>query len=124
MEKKRILIVDDEETVRILLFQALKFFGYEIDTVENGIEAIKRIASKTYDLIITDYRMPKMNGLELTRRIKMINPSIPVLVVTSDGPEGELLKSGALACIKKPFNISELQKISQDILDGRPPPST
>lgn len=124
MEKKRILIVDDEETVRILLFQTLKFFGYEIDTVENGIEAIKRITSKTYDLIITDYRMPKMDGLELTRRIKMINPSIPVLVVTSDGPECELLKSGALACIKKPFNISELQKISQDILDGRPPPST
>jgi len=121
MEKKRILIVDDEETIRTLLFKALKFFGYEIDTVENGMEAVKRIASKTYDLIITDYRMPKMNGLELIQRIKILNPTIPVLVVTSDGPECELLKSGALACIKKPFNILELQKISQNILDGRPP---
>ncbi|MDQ7838791.1 MAG: response regulator [Thermodesulfobacteriota bacterium] len=121
MEKKRILVVDDEEIIRTLLLKAFKFFGYEIDTVENGIEAVKRIASKAYDLIITDYRMPEMNGLELTRRIKMINPSIPVLVITSDGPECELLKSGALACIKKPFNILELQKISQNILDGRPP---
>lgn len=124
MEKKRILIVDDEEMIRTLLLQAFKFFGYEIETAENGIEAIKQITMKTYDLIITDYMMPKMDGLELIQRIKMINPSIPVLVVTSDGPECELLKSGALACIKKPFNISELQKISQDILDGRPPPST
>ncbi|MEW5948202.1 MAG: response regulator [Thermodesulfobacteriota bacterium] len=121
MEKKRILIVDDEETVRTVLLQAFEFFGYEIDTVENGMEAVKRIASEAYDLIITDYRMPEMDGLELIQRIKMLNPSIPVLVVTSDGPECELLKSGALACIKKPFNILELQKISQNILDGRPP---
>jgi len=121
MEKKRILIVDDEEMVRTLLLQAFKFFGYEIETAENGLEAIKQITMKAYDLIITDYMMPKMDGLELIQRIKMLNPSIPVLVVTSDGPEYELLESGALACIKKPFNILDLQKISQNILDGRPP---
>ncbi|MFZ5995138.1 MAG: response regulator [Thermodesulfobacteriota bacterium] len=121
MEKKRILVVDDEEIIRTVLLQAFEFFGYEIEAVENGIEAVKRIASKTYDLIITDYMMPKMNGLELTRRIKMTNPSTPVLVITAHGPECELLKSGALACIKKPFNILELQKISQNILEGRPP---
>ncbi len=121
MGVKRILIVDDEEEMRTLLFKSFTFFGYEVETVENGIEAIKRIAVKTYDLIITDYRMPKMDGLELIQRIQMIIPSIPVLVVTSDGPECELLKSGALACIKKPFSIFELQKISQNILDGRHP---
>jgi CheY-like chemotaxis protein len=124
MGGKRILIVDDEEMIRTLLFEAFKFFDYEIESVENGVEALKQIARKTYDLIITDYKMPKMDGLELTRIIKMTNPSIPVLVVTSNGPERELLKSGALACIKKPFNILELQRISQNILDGRPPPSS
>jgi len=124
MRKKRILIVDDEEMIRTLLFEAFKFFDYEIESVENGVEAVKQIAAKTYDLIITDYKMPKMDGLELTRIIKMTNPSIPVLVVTSNGPERELLKSGALACIKKPFKISELQRISQNILDGGRPPSS
>ena len=124
MRKKRILIVDDEEMIRTLLFEAFKFFDYEIESVENGVEALKQIAGKTYDLIITDYKMPKMDGLELTRIIKMTNPSIPVLVVTSNGPERELLKSGALACIKKPFKISELQRISQNILDGGRPPSS
>ena len=121
MGGKRVLIVDDEEMIRTLLFEIFKFFNYEVETVENGVEAIKQIGEKTYDLIITDYMMPKMDGLELTRRIKMINPSIPVLVVTCNGPENELLKSGALACIKKPFNISKLQRISQNILDGRSP---
>ncbi|MBW1679094.1 MAG: response regulator [Deltaproteobacteria bacterium] len=124
MGKKRILIVDDEEMVRTLMFEVFKFFGYETETAGNGIEALKQIAGKTYDLIITDYKMPKMDGLELTRIIKMTNPSIPVLVVTSNGPERELLKSGALAYIKKPFKISELQRISQNILDGHPPPSS
>ena len=124
MRKKRILIVDDEEIIRTLLFEAFKFFDYEIESVENGVEAVKQIAAKTYDLIITDYLMPKMDGLELIRRIKMENPSIPVIVITSIGPERELLKSGALACIKKPFKISELQRISQNILDGGRPPSS
>jgi len=124
MRKKRILIVDDEEMIRTLLFEAFKFFDYEIESVENGVEAVKQIAAKTYDLIITDYLMPKMDGLELIRRIKMENPSIPVIVITSIGPERELLKSGALACIKKPFKISELQRISQNILDGGRPPSS
>lgn len=124
MKKKRILIVDDEETIRILLLEIFKSLGYETETVENGEEAIRQLAGKTYDLLITDYTMPKMDGLELTRRIKIINPSIPVLVFTSYGPESELLKSGALACIKKPLNISELKVISQNILDGCPPHSS
>ena len=119
MEKKRILIVEDEELTRNLLVEVLKLCDYKIESVENGVEAIKRNAASSYDLIITDYKMPEMNGLELIRRIRIKNPSIPILVVTGDGPEGELLKSGALACIKKPFNISELQRIARAILDER-----
>lgn len=121
MGRKRVLIVDDDEELRTLLFKSFTLFGYEVETVENGIEAIKQIAVKTYDLIVTDYMMPKMDGLELIRRLQKIIPSIPVIAVTGYGPECELLKSGALACIKKPFSIFELQKISQNILDGRPP---
>lgn len=121
MRKKRVLIVDDDEEMRALLFKSFTLFGYKAETVENGIEAIKRIAVKTYDLIVTDYKMPKMDGLELIQRIKTIIPSIPVIVVTGYGLECEFLKSGALARIRKPFSIFELQKIAQNILDGRPP---
>lgn len=124
MEKKRILVVDDEELVRRLLFDVLKRLSYEVETAENGVEAIKQIAARTYDLVITDYMMPQMDGLELTRKIKTINPSVPVLIITSNGPEQELLRSGAAACIKKPFMITELKRISQNILKGLPPLAT
>lgn len=117
MEKKRILIVDDEKAVRLLLAEALKCYDRHIDLVENGVEAISHINRRSYDLIITDYMMPKMDGLELTRRIKLKNPSTPILIVTGNGPVYELLKSGATACITKPFNLFELQNTVKVILN-------
>lgn len=117
MQKKRILIVDDEEYVRTLLLESLKIYDYEIDVVENGIEALNQIEKKSYHLVITDYKMPKMDGLELTRRIKSKHPFTPILVVTSDGPVYHLLKTGATACINKPFNLLELQDMVRAILD-------
>lgn len=119
MEKKRVLIADDEEVVRMLLPEALKPNDYEIDVVENGAEAMSWIDKKTYDLVITDYMMPKMTGLELTRRIKAKYPDIPVLVVTGDGPVDDLLKSGATACITKPCNLLELRYTVRRILDEK-----
>jgi len=117
MEKKRILIADDEEIVRNLLAETLKPYGYEIDVVENGVEAMSHIDKKSYDLVITDYMMPKMDGLELTRKIKAKYPSTPILVITGKGPVHDLLKSGAAACIMKPFKISELQNMVETILN-------
>jgi len=117
MEKKRILIADDEKAVRILLAEVLKPHDYKIDLVENGVEAISHIDRRSYDLIITDYMMPKMDGLELTRRIRSKYPSTPILVVTGNGPIHDLLKSGATACIMKPFNILELQNMVKIILN-------
>ena len=117
MEKKRILIADDEKHVRYLLAMLLEPYNYEIDIVKNGVEAISRIDRRPYDLIITDYRMPEMDGLELTRRIKAKYPLIPILVVTADGPVQDLLKSGVTACISKPFNVFELQNMVKTILN-------
>ena len=117
MKKKRILIVDDEEMIRTLLFRALKSFGYdEIVTVENGIKAIKQLSENYFDLIITDFMMPEMDGLELIQKIRMMNLSIPIIVITADGPENKLLKSGASACLRKPFNILELQRTLKNII--------
>ena len=117
MGRKRILIADDDEFVRSLLARALEICGYEIDIVEDGLEAISQVEKRSYDLIITDYMMPKMDGLELTRRIKAEYPSIPILIVTGNGPVYDLLKSGAAACITKPFNIFELQNMVKTILE-------
>lgn len=117
-KKKRILIAEDEELVRIALAEVLKPYDYEIDVVKNGVDAISQINKRAYDLIITDYIMPEMDGLELTRRVKAKYPSIPVVIVTGIGPLKDLLKSGATACIMKPFNIIELQNMVEIILNG------
>lgn len=117
MKKKKILIVEDEESVRILLAAALEPCGYEIDIAGNGVKAISCIENRSYDLIITDYVMPEMDGIELTRWTKEKYPSIPILVLTADGLEGDnFLKSGATACIRKPFEIAKLQKMITVIL--------
>jgi len=116
MEKKRILIADDEEVIRILLAVALKIYDYELDIVENGLEAINNIYKRSYDLIITDYMMPKMDGLELTKRIRSEYPSIPILIVTGNGPEHDFLKSGATFYLEKPFSILEIQNIVKIML--------
>ena len=115
MGKKRILIADDEEIVRTLLAEALQFYGYEIDVVEDGVEAMSHIEQKSYDLVITDYVMPKMDGLELTRRIKAKYPHTPILIITGK-PVHDILKYGATACIMKPFKIFELQNIIKNTL--------
>jgi CheY-like chemotaxis protein len=117
-KKKKILIADDEKVVRVLLSEALKPHGYKIDVAEDGVKAIKCIDRNTYDLVITDYKMPKMDGLELTQQIRSKYPSIPILIVTGNGPVHELLESGATACITKPFNILELKNMVKIILNN------
>ncbi|MBU4345330.1 MAG: response regulator [Proteobacteria bacterium] len=117
MGKKRILIADDEEAIRILLAVALKTYDYEVDVVKNGLEAINNIYKRSYDLIITDYMMPEMDGLELTKRIRSEYPSIPILIVTANGPEHDFLKSGATFYIEKPFSILEIQNIIKIMLN-------
>ncbi len=117
MEKKRILIVDDEKPLRHLIARALASQDYEITMVENGIEAINQIDKKFYDLIITDYMMPEMDGLELTCRVKARYPLMPILIVTGEAPVKDLLKNGATACIMKPFGIYELRCMVKTLLN-------
>lgn len=117
MEKKRILIVDDEKSVRHLVAEVLGTQDYEITMANNGVEAIKQIEKEFYDLIITDYTMPQMDGLELICWIKAKYPFMPILVVTGKGPVQDLLNNGAAACIMKPFDIFELRCQVKTILN-------
>ena len=114
--KKLVLIVDEAETIRFIISETLRPFGYEIDTAENGEAALQKIESKNYNLIITNYTVPKINGLELTRRINKIDPSLPILAFATEGLSDEFLESGALACLKNPFSIPEIQILSHAIL--------
>lgn len=116
MHNKTILIVDDDENVRTLLGETFRAQSYQVVIVENGQTALEQLQRTRFDLVITEYDMPRMDGLELLRKIKRERPWLPVLVFTGDGPEQEFLKSGATACIRKPLELKKLQQLAGLIL--------
>ena len=116
MREKRVLVVSDEATMRFLISETLRPLGSEIETAENSAAAMQQITGKTYHLVVTSHRPSQMNGLALVRAIKLLHPSLPVLVIHTNGSESEFLKSGALICMKEPLNTVELQMISRFIL--------
>jgi DNA-binding NtrC family response regulator len=117
MPKKRILVADDEAPLRTMLTKALERAGYEVIAVKDGMEASLQIEREAYDLIITDYAMPNLNGLELVRRIKAKYPCLPIIVISGAGPVDDLLRSGALTFIEKPFIIQDVLTVVQSIFD-------
>lgn len=80
MGKKRILLVDDEEGIRLLYREEFEEEGYDVATASNGEEALERFNQESPDLVILDINMPGMNGIEVLRRMKEINPELPVIL--------------------------------------------
>lgn len=110
-ELRRVLVVDDEESIRHLLVTILKRAGYEPHAVGSGSEALAQLQEHAYDVLITDIRMPKMTGLELTERIQKSGTQVTVVVMTAYGSLEtalEAMKKGAYDYISKPFKPDEV----------------
>jgi two-component system NtrC family response regulator len=106
-----VLIVDDEPNYLIVLSELLSEEGLEVFTAGNGEEALKMVRQTDLDLIVTDMRMPGMDGLELLKTVKTINPDLPVIMVTAFGEVEKAvaaMKAGAYNYLTKPFNNDEL----------------
>ncbi len=112
MQKLAILVVDDEAVQRDTLTGFLKKKGYTIETAESGARALNVIQSKTIDLVLTDMRMPEMDGAELLVRTKNMNPDIDVIVMTAFGSMEtavSAMKNGATDFITKPVDLEQLE---------------
>ena len=119
-----LLIVEDEPTMSWALAEGLSDDGFTIDTFGSAEEAITWLKSGTSDLVITDYRLPGMNGLELARRLRRGRAAQPVIVVTAyAGTEvwRECERSGVAACFSKPFEVDALRAAVARALEGVPP---
>lgn len=111
MSIERVLIVDDEVLMRNFLVEALKRKGLEALAAENGVKALSLIKEHSFDLVITDMKMPGMTGLELLKSIKEISPSTLVIVVTAFGTienAVEAMQTGAFHYLIKPFSLESL----------------
>jgi len=112
--KKRILIVDDEQVFLEQLNDALEHSSLDllVDTARDGIEALEKLQETYHDIVITDLKMPKMDGYELLREIQKRYPSIYVVVITAFGSVSgavEAMRYGAYDFLEKPFNMDTLE---------------
>lgn len=108
----KIMVVDDEKNIRIMLKRVLSGDQYEIDEAVNGLEALQKIAQERYDAILLDLKMPEMNGLQVIDKIKEMDINTPIIMMSAYGtiPEAvEAMKLGAVDYLIKPFDLDELR---------------
>lgn len=108
--KPKILVVDDEKTIREFISKNLAIRDFEVLSAGNGLEALAVFANQTPDLIVLDIMMPNMDGLETCRRIRK-QSHVPIIVLTALGEESDrvqALDAGADDCLTKPFGVEEL----------------
>jgi two-component system chemotaxis response regulator CheY len=118
---ERILIVDDSRALRMLLGHNLRQGGYEILEACDGEEALERLGEETVDMVITDFTMPGMNGIELTRRIRALSGygDLPIVLLTTEDQEDkkkEGQSAGAAGWIVKPFEPEQLLSVVREML--------
>jgi two-component system response regulator HydG len=120
-EKPKILVVDDEESHRIMLRAVLKEEGYRVAEAADGTDAVKAVETEAFDLILMDIRMTNMDGIEALTEIRKISPLVPVLIMTayaSVKTAVEALKAGAFDYVTKPVDIEELKILIEKGLEN------
>ncbi len=118
----RILIVDDAVNMRVVLQAMLKKEGYAVQTASDGLEALQIMKAGPVDIVVTDLKMPKMDGMGLLDEVIRVYPSTPVILITAHGTIAtavDALKKGAFDYITKPFDLEELKHVIQKAVKTR-----
>jgi len=121
-ERKQILVVDDEPNLRRVLSALLARDHYDVHTAEDGEQALAILNEHHIDMVVTDLRMPKIDGMELLRRVRAMDEELPVVIITAHGTVDnavEALKTGAFDYITKPFDQTEVRTIVKKALRTR-----
>ena len=108
---KRLLVVDDDEQIRELLTFDIAQSGYVVDSAKDGEEGLKKALENNYDLILLDVMMPKMNGYDVCKNIRLVKPNVPILMLTAKGTindKTEGFDCGADDYLVKPFDVQEV----------------
>ena len=115
-----ILIVDDERSIRKTLSEILSYEGYKIDEAVDGEDGLKKFTSSSYDIVICDVKMPKMDGIEFLEKAKAFNPDVPIIIISGHGNielAVEAVKKGAFDYISKPPDLNRMLITLRNALD-------
>lgn len=118
-QKKKVLVVDDDEVIRDLLINFLKFSGYEGIGASNGQAALDLVMVDPPDMIITDIHMPFMNGFQLLRAVKRLNPELPVVYITGFAHFRRFFAdktARADGFLEKPFSLEAIDSLVKKFL--------
>lgn len=118
-DKKRILVVEDDEEMRSLLKDFFTEEGFETDSVSNGSEAFRKLVKESFVLVITDIRMPGLTGLDILPGIRKLQPEVPIIVITAFGSEEirqRALERGATAYLEKPVHFNTLRNLVSEMV--------
>jgi signal transduction histidine kinase/ActR/RegA family two-component response regulator len=116
----RILVIDDEESVRDILSRILETKGHQVMVASNGEEGIERFKSEAFDLVFTDLGMPKLSGWDVGKTIKGINPKVPIAMITGWGVEldrEKMSESGIDLIVSKPFNFDQVIQLVSEAME-------
>lgn len=115
-----LLIIDDEKAIRKTLTEILSFEGYKIEEASDGEEGLKKFKEKTYDLVLCDIKMPKIDGIEFLQKAVEINPDVPIIMISGHGnieTAVEAVKKGAYDYISKPPDLNRLLITIRNAMD-------
>jgi DNA-binding NtrC family response regulator len=123
MSEHRILVVDDDERVLFVLRRALLAFqnGYEIVTTQDGRQALDRAREIPFDLVITDLKMPGVDGIALTQTIRDLNSGTVVVWITAHGcaqVSDEATRLSVYECLEKPLRIDKIRQVVREALEN------
>lgn len=126
MDRLRVLVADDEETIRDLIRLILQDKGCDVTVVDGGRAAVDRVREQIFDLVFLDFMMPEVNGLEACRELQRMSPATPIVMISGFARQVEQLKKeealelGALKLIPKPFTVEDIQHTVDEIAARSP----
>jgi len=123
MKPLDILVVDDEQSICLLLRDALSRFGHQVSMCQDGASAISLAAERHFDLVFMDIRMPGMDGVETLKQLRELRPDTTFIMITGyakDEVVEQSLRTGAAACLCKPFSLSQVTRVLERFAAGEP----
>jgi DNA-binding response OmpR family regulator len=116
----RILIVDDDDVYRDLLKDSIEELGVEVDLAADGVQALEKLQVATFDVLVTDLNMPRMDGLKLLTYARQLHPSILTIIITGYGSLEsaiEAIREGAYDYVQKPFKIEQITVVARNAIE-------